>query len=100
MSEDLIERMRAHPKYARLRHRRSAFGARLIFLLVVAYLGLLLSMAFAPAFLANSLPGGGTVGLLICGSIILLAIALPVFYVRRANREYDRLTRDIAREVR
>jgi uncharacterized membrane protein (DUF485 family) len=85
-----LERLAENPRYQRLVRRRGRLGLGLTAIMLVAYLGYILLVAFDPAFLAQSLAGGATsVGIPIGLGVIVLAIGLTGFYVYRANREFD-----------
>ncbi|PAX06728.1 DUF485 domain-containing protein [Sphingomonas lenta] len=89
------------PRYRRLVRRRSRLGWTLTALMLVAYFGFILLVAFAKPLLARPLAGGATsVGIPIGLGVILLAIALTGVYVRRVNREFDREVDALARGFR
>ena len=63
-------------------------------IMLAAYFGYILLIAFDKAVLARPIGAGVTsLGIPIGVGIILLAILLTGLYVRRANREYDPLVR-------
>ena len=96
-----LERLAASPRYQKLVRRRFRFALLLTGLMLAAYLGFILLVAFAKPFLAQSLWGGATsVGIPIGLGVILFAIALTWVYVRRANRVFDREVVAIVAEFR
>lgn len=99
MTEDLpgeLARIEAHPRYHELVRKRSRFAWALSAIMLAAYVGFLLLVAFDKPFLAQSIGGGVTsLGILIGIGLILLAIALTAIYVRRANREFDALLAEV-----
>jgi uncharacterized membrane protein (DUF485 family) len=84
----------ADPRYQRLVKRRGRFTWTLTCLMLAAYFGYILLIAFDKAALARPIGGGVTsIGIPVGVGIILLAILLTGLYVRRANKEYDPLVR-------
>ncbi|WP_347303298.1 DUF485 domain-containing protein [Croceibacterium sp. TMG7-5b_MA50] len=85
-----LERLADDPRYRRLVRRRGRLGMVLTGIMLIAYFGFILLVAFDRPFLAQSLAGGATsVGIPIGLGVIMLAIGLTGFYVHRANREFD-----------
>jgi len=68
--------------------RRWRIGGALTALMMVAYFGFILLVAFAKP-LAGRLAGDYSVGILVGASVIALAPILTAVYVRWANRTYD-----------
>ena len=85
-----LELLAEDPRYRALVRRRGLFGWTLTGLMLVAYFGFILLVAFAKPFMATSLAGGATSIAIPLGlGVILFAIALTGLYVRRANRVFD-----------
>ena len=85
-----LARIADDPRYQALVRDRSRFGWTLSALVLAAYLGFILLVAFDKALLARSLMGGVTsVGIPLGIAVILFAIILTGVYVRRANRDFD-----------
>jgi len=94
--EQTASRIRNNPKYAELVSKRSRFGWTLTIIMLVIYFGFILTIAYNKAFLASSLSGGvTTVGFPIGVGVIISAIILTGIYVRRANSEFDELTKQL-----
>lgn len=90
IDDHALERLADVSRYRRLVRRRGRLGVALTGIMLVAYLGYVLLVAFDKSLLARPLAGGATsVGIPIGLGVILLAIALTGFYVYRANREFD-----------
>lgn len=88
--DDALERLASDPRFRALVTRRNRFAAALSAVVLLAYFGFVLLVAFAKPLLARPLAGGATsLGIPIGLGVILLAIALTGAYVRRANREFD-----------
>ena len=96
MSDKQTARIRANPKYQELTSKRSSFGWLLTALMMIVYYGYIALIAFNKEFLATRLGDGvTTIGLPIGLGVIVFTIVITGIYVRRANGEFDRLTRDI-----
>lgn len=84
----------ADPRYQKLVKRRGRFTWTLTLIMLAAYYGYILLIAFDKELLARPVGGGVTsLGIPVGVGIILLAIVLTGLYVRRANKEYDSLVR-------
>jgi uncharacterized membrane protein (DUF485 family) len=94
MAEARYDEVLADPRYQRLVKRRGRFTWTLTAVMLAAYYGYILLIAFDKKVLAQPIGGGVTsLGIPIGVGIILLAILLTGLYVRRANSEYDPLVR-------
>lgn len=97
-STDVVARIQANPKYQELRRKRSSFGWWLTLLMMVVYYGYIALIAWNKEFLSKPLFSDGsvtTIGVPIGMGVILFTIVITGIYVRRANTEFDALTRDI-----
>ena len=100
MSDPMVERVQRNPKYQQLKQARSRFGWLLTILMLIVYYGYIGLIAFDKEFLARPLGSGvTTLGVPIGMAVIVFTIAIVGIYVRRANREYDALTRDILEDA-
>jgi uncharacterized membrane protein (DUF485 family) len=100
MVDSVISRIRVNPKYAELKQKRSGFGWMLTLMMMVVYYGYIALIAFNPEFLSQRMGEGvTTVGVPIGMGVIVFTIIITGIYVRRANDEFDRLTREILQEV-
>lgn len=99
MTDPVVARIRANPKYKELKAKRSSFGWLLTALMMVVYYGYIALIAFNKEFLAQPLGAGvTTIGVPIGMGVIVFTIVITGIYVRRANTEYDELTRQILAE--
>ena len=99
MSDDIVARIAANPKYQELKRKRTTFGWTLCILMFVVYYGYIALIAFNKPFLAT--PIGGSVitwGIPIGMGGIVFTILITGIYIRRANSEYDTLTAEILKE--
>lgn len=100
MNDDLTERIARNPHYQELKAKRTSFGWTLTSLMMIAYYGFILLVAFGKEFLATRLGGGVmTVGIPIGFGVIVFTILITAFYVKRANSEFDELTARVTREA-
>jgi uncharacterized membrane protein (DUF485 family) len=96
MTDPVVARIRANPKYQELTAKRSSFGWVLTVLMLVVYYGYIALIAFNKEFLATRLGDGvTTLGVPLGMGVIVFTIVITGIYVRRANGEFDRLTREI-----
>jgi uncharacterized membrane protein (DUF485 family) len=92
-------RVAADPRYIALTRRRGRLGAGLAVVMIAAYFGFILLIAFDKALLGTPVAGGATtLGIPLGIGLLLLAVALTGVYVRRANAEFDALTAAIRAE--
>jgi|SRR5664279_3222762 uncharacterized membrane protein (DUF485 family) len=100
MSDLIVARIEANPKYHELRRKRNAFGWTLSILMLVVYFGYIALIAFNKPFLAQPIGNGvTTLGIPIGMGVIIFTIVITGIYVRRANGEYDDLTAEILEEA-
>ena len=96
MSDPMVERIQRNPKYQQLKRTRSRYGWTLAILMLVVYYGYIGLIAFDKEFLAKPMGAGvTTIGIPIGMAVIVFSIVITGLYVRRANGEFDRLTREI-----
>jgi uncharacterized membrane protein (DUF485 family) len=97
--DDVTARIRANPKYKELRRKRNSFGWLLTLAMMVVYYGYIALIAWNKPFLSQPIGAGvTTLGVPIGMGVILFTIIITGIYVRRANNEYDALTRAILEE--
>ena len=95
-----LARVAADPRYQALLRRRSRFTWILTGIMLAAFFGYILLIAFNKALLAWPIGGGTTsLGIPIGLGVILLAIVLTGIYVRRANSDFDPMVRSIREDV-
>jgi len=100
MSDNMVARIQANPKYQELRSKRSAFGWWLTLLMMVVYYGYIALIAWNKPFLSQPIGAGvTTIGVPIGMGVIIFTIVITGIYVRRANSEFDKLTREILEDV-
>ncbi len=96
MTDPVTARIRANPKYQELKRKRNRFGWTLAVCMLLVYYGYIALIAFNKEFLSLPLGGGvTTLGVPIGMGVIVFTILITGLYVRRANSEFDALTRQI-----
>jgi uncharacterized membrane protein (DUF485 family) len=96
----LVARIANNPNYQALKAQRTRFGWWLTLVMMIAYYGFILLVAFNKSFLSQKLGVGVmTVGIPIGFGVIVFTIVITAYYVSRANREFDALSDAIAKEV-
>jgi len=101
MEDDLAARIAAHPKYQQLKRRRDRFGWTLAVLMLAAYYGFVLLVAFDKDFLARRIGDGVmTLGMPLGFGVIVFTVAITAYYVRRANAEFDVLSDAVVKAVK
>jgi len=100
MHTTLATQIAAHPSYQSLKRRRTAFGLWLTLAMMVVYYGFILLVAFDKPLLATRLGEGVmTLGVPLGQCVIVFTVAITGLYLRRANREFDRLTAEVQQAV-
>ena len=100
MNDPVVAKIQANPRYQELKRKRNAFGWTLTVLMLVVYYGYIGLIAFDKEFLAKPLGTGvTTLGIPIALGVIIFTVLITGIYVRRANTEYDAMTRQILKDV-
>jgi uncharacterized membrane protein (DUF485 family) len=100
MTDPIVAKIEANPKYHELRRKRNSFGWLLTIIMMVVYYGYIALIAFNKPFLAQPIGAGVTsLGVPIGMFVIVFTIVITGIYVRRANGEYDRLTAEILKDA-
>lgn len=101
MSSDIIQKVRANPKFAELVHKRNSLALTLTIAMLVIYFGFILLVGYAKPFLATHIGTNlMTYGVPIGIGVIVSAFVLTGIYVRKANAEFDTLTAQIVEETK
>jgi len=94
-----LERIRQHPEFSRLVRCKQRLVWLLTGIMLAAYYGLVLLMAFSPGVLATPLGGSiVNVGIFSAAVLIILSFVLTACYVYTSNRLLDPLIDAIQRE--
>jgi len=91
MSQETYRRIRDNPKFQALVSKRNSFSIVMGILVLIAYYGYIILIAFDKQLLAQKLSEGGvtSIGIPMGVGVIVLTIILTWIYVRRANSEFD-----------
>jgi uncharacterized membrane protein (DUF485 family) len=101
METDVVGRITANPHFKELVSKRTSFAWLLTGAMLVIYFGFILLVAFAKDFLARHIGSNvTTIGIPIGVGVIVSAFILTGIYVRRANSQFDALTRKIVEETK
>src|SRR5215216_4605738 len=96
MTPDIFERVTHDRRFQELVAKRTRFAWLLSAAMLVIYFGFIFIIAFAPKSLGVPLGTGvTTIGIPVGVFVIVSAFVLTGIYVRRANSEFDALTKDI-----
>ena len=80
--------------------KRNRLGVTLTILMMVVYYGYISLIAFDKEFLAKPIGSGVmSLGIPIGMGVIIFTIAITGLYVRRANGEFDALTKEILKDA-
>lgn len=101
MTDTVVTKIQRNPKYAELRSKRNRLGLVLTVLMLLVYYGYVALIAFDKEFLAQPLNSTGvtTLGIPIALFVIVFTVAITLFYIRRANNEFDKLTQQILKDA-
>jgi uncharacterized membrane protein (DUF485 family) len=98
MEDPLVRRIAGDPQYQALKAQRSRLGWTLSIAMLVVYYGFILLVAFNKPFLSSRLGDGVmTMGIPVGLGVILFTVAITVYYVRRANNEFDAMTERVTK---
>jgi uncharacterized membrane protein (DUF485 family) len=76
-----------------LARRRMRIAGVLTAVIIVAYFGFILLVAFGKSFVGDTIGDDVSIGIVIGACVIVLAPVLTGIYVRWANRHYDAAAR-------
>ena len=100
MQDPMVERIARNPKYQQLKATRNRLGWTLTILMLIVYYGYIGLIAFDKELLATPIGAGvTTLGIPIGLAVIVFTVIITGIYVRRANTQFDALTRDILKDT-
>ncbi len=100
MAQETYERIRANPKFQAFVNKRNKYSIIMSILMIIAYYGYILLIAFDKPFLATKTGSGVmSIGIPMGLGVILVTIVLTWIYVRRANTEFDSEAEQIIKEA-
>ena len=100
MSDPIVDKILRDPKYQELQSKRNRLAVILTILMLVVYYGYIALIAFDKEFLAQPIGSGvTTLGIPIGFGVIVFTVLITGIYVRRANGEFDALTKEILKDA-
>ena len=100
MSDPIVDKILRDPKYQELQSKRNRLAIILTILMLVVYYGYIALIAFDKEFLAQPIGSGvTTLGIPIGFGVIVFTVLITGIYVRRANGEFDALTKEILKDA-
>ena len=100
MIDPVVTKIQNNPKYLELRSKRNTLGVTLTILMMVVYYGYISLIAFNKEFLAKPIGEGVmSLGIPVGMGVIIFTIVITGLYVRRANGEFDAMTREIIEDA-
>ena len=100
MEAKLAQRIAAHPTYQKLKTTRSTLGWWLTGAMMIVYYGFIVLVAYFKPLMSTRVGDGVTTwGMPVGLFVIAFTIIITAIYVRRANSEFDALTRDILKDA-
>jgi len=102
MNDNIYQRIENSAHFRELVEKRQRFAFTLSIIMLIIYVGFILLIAFAPHWLGTPLHAGTSVtrGIPIGIGVIVISFVLTGVYVVRANGEFDRLNKEVLREVK
>ena len=99
--EEIVARIHKNPKFLEFVSTRNTYSNILTILMMVAYFGFILLVAFNKQFLATKIAAGAvtSVGIPIGLGVLVFTIVITAIYVRRANNEFDDMKDQIVKEA-
>jgi uncharacterized membrane protein (DUF485 family) len=101
MAQETWEKIRSNPKFQAFVNKRNNYSIIMSILMIIAYYGYILLIAFDKSFLAQKVSAGATmsIGIPMGVGVIVFTIVLTWIYVRRANTEFDTEAEEIIKEA-
>ena len=99
--EDIVARIQKNPKFVKFVNLRNNYSYLLTALMMIAYFGFILLVAFNKQFLATKVAAGAvmSVGIPIGIGVLVFTIVITAIYVRRANSEFDDMKNVIVKQA-
>lgn len=101
MNKDLVEKIKSNPKYQELVSKRNSFSLKLSLFVLAMFYAYILIIAFDKELLATRIGEGVmTLAFPVGAAIIVISFITTLIYVRRANGEFEDLTKQIKEDVK
>ncbi len=101
MAADVVARIRQNPKFQQMVSTRNTYSNIMTVLMLIAYFGYILLIAFNKPFLATKVAAGATmsVGIPMGIGVLVFTIVITWIYVNKANGEFDAMKDEVVREA-
>ncbi|RXJ86011.1 DUF485 domain-containing protein [Arcobacter sp. CECT 8985] len=101
MNDELVQQIKANPKYQELVKKRTGFALKLGIFVLVMFYAYILTIAFDPSVMATKTGDGVmTIAFPIAAAIIVISFITTLIYVRRANTEFEDLNNQVKEEIK
>uniref|UniRef100_UPI0040476DF3 DUF485 domain-containing protein n=1 Tax=Aliarcobacter sp. TaxID=2321116 RepID=UPI0040476DF3 len=101
MNKDLVEKIKSNPKYQELVSKRNSFSLKLSLFVLAMFYAYILVIAFDKELLATRIGEGVmTLAFPVGAAIIIISFITTLIYVRKANGEFENLTKQIKEDVK
>ena len=99
--EAIVARIQKNPKFVKFVNLRNNYSYLLTALMMIAYFGFILLVAFNKQFLATKVAAGAVmaIGIPLGIGVLVFTIVITAIYVRRANSEFDDMKNEIVKEA-
>ena len=101
MRHDMVEKVQNNPRFQELVARRNRFAWTMAIIVLAVYYTYILVIAFKPEVFATPISSDSviSIGIPIGAGIILMSWIMTGIYIRRANNDFDEITRQIKEEA-
>ena len=102
MNEKLVDRIESNPKYQELVSKRNSFSLKLGIFVLVMFYSYITIIAFNKELFSAKVAEGyvTTIAFPIALAILVISFITTLIYVKRANTEFEYLTKQIKRDVK
>ena len=101
MNDELVQRIKANPDYQELVKKRTAYAVKLGLFVLAMFYAFILTIAFEPSLLGTKTGDGVmTLAFPIAAAIIIISFITTLFYVKRANGEFEELTERVKDDIK
>jgi cation/acetate symporter len=97
----MYEKMRANPKFQQLEATRGRFAWTLAAIVLSMFYGFVMVVAFNPTSLGQPIAEGSMITVGVAAELFMFIFfwLLTAFYVRRANTEFDAMTKEVVNDA-
>ena len=101
MRHEVVEKIQNNAQFQELVARRNRFAWTMSIIVLVVYYTYILVIAFKPEVFATPISSTSiiSIGIPIGAGIILFSWIMTGIYIRRANNEFDEMTKQIQEEA-